>query len=516
VRRRRRISALIAGAAVPAAIVAGCGGSGGGSSSVDVGPAAAVPANTPIYLDATVKPTGSTEVNARQAVGKVLDTSDPGAKIASLIEKSAKADGHPINFDQDVKPWLGQKAAVFFTNLSGANSDGTAVVETTNPAAALAGIRKGTGATATNPAPQTYNGSSYQTDPTDQTKVFGTVGNFLVEGPIDGFKAAVDAEKGDSLGDSSDFKDALANLPGDRLGTFYTIPKTLIDAIGPGQIDPSSQAFIEKSAGESLDKPVAGALTATPNSFDLDLTGADNGVETPESSLLGGVPAQSWLAIGAANLGDVIKQVLDQAKDQIPNYDAVVQQIQQSTGSSLDQLTGSLGDAVLYVEGTTQSTLTGALVVQTKNPDLTGRLLGQFQSLATIGGAGIRPLHLSGGGTGFQIVDRTLASAPVEIAQQGDKIVIGYGDGSAERTLTPAQTLAGSPTFSSAKSQVSDLGADFFLDFPSVFKFAESQGAKSDPSYVQAKRYIDALSYLVSGSGTQDDQTEVKAVLGLK
>ena len=32
----------------------------------------------------------------------------------------------------------------------------------------------------------------------------------------------------------------------------------------------------------------------------------------------------------------------------------------------------------------------------------------------------------------------------------------------------------------------------------------------------QAKPYIDALSYLVTGSGTKGDQAELKAVVGLK
>jgi hypothetical protein len=94
--------------------------------------------------------------------------------------------------------------------------------------------------------------------------------------------------------------------------------------------------------------------------------------------------------------------------------------------------------------------------------------------------------------------------------------VIGYGANSVARTLTPADTLADSPSFSAATGQVSDLGTDFFLAFPAVFQLAESTGANSDPGYRQAKPYIDALSYLVSGSGENDDQTEVKAVLGLK
>jgi hypothetical protein len=512
---RRFTALLLACLAVPAAILAGCGGGDGDGGSTDVGPAAAVPANTPIYLDATVKPTGSAQSNANAALGKILDTPDPGAKIVSLIEDQAKTDGHPIDFQQDVSPWLGEKAGVFFSSLTN-DSNGVVVLETTNPSAALAFAQKVAGDTATDPAPQTYNGATYQTDKSEPGQVFGTVGDFLVEGDLEGFKAAVDANSGDSLGDDSDFKDSIGDLPEDRLGTLYTVPKTLIDAVSSDQIDPNSQALLEKTAGDNLNEPVAGALTASADSFELEATGGNNGFDTPESSLIADVPAQSWLALGIGDLGDTVKKSLDQLKDQIPNFDSVQAQVQQATGSSLEQLTDALGDSVVYVQGTTESTLTGALVIQSKDTDLTGRLLTQLQSLLQLGSGGVKPLQLSGGGTGFQINDPTVAPAPVELAQQGDKLVIGYGAGSAEATLTPAQKLSDSPTFSAAHNQISSLGTDLFLDMPSVFALAESSGAKADPGYAQAKPYLDALTYLVTGSGESGDKAEFKAVLGLK
>jgi hypothetical protein len=517
VRRRRIPATLAACVAVPAAIFAGCGGSGGDSSDVDVGPAAAAPANAALYMDGTVKPTGQAQADAKAALTKVLNTPDPGGKIVSLIEKSSKDDGHPISYQQDVAPWLGEKAGAFFTDLTDNAQKGAAVVETTDPNAALAFARKASGATATSPAPQTYNGATYQTDPSSSDTVFGTVGNFLVAGDLDGFKAAVDAEAGDSLGDDSEFKDSLDQLPSDRLGTFYTIPKTLIDALGP-QIDQQSRAAIEKSASESLDKPVSGALTASANSFDLQFIGGNNGVDTPESALVGDVPGQSWLALGLGDLGDTAKRALEQLKDSgIPNFEQGLAQVEQATGASVDQLTNSLGDAVVYVQGTSEKTLTGALVIQTKDPGLTGRLLSQLQTLVQLGSqGGVKPLQLGGGGTGFQIFDPTQAPQPIEFAQQGDKFVIGYGANSAVQSLAPAQKLSDSPTFSAARGQVSDLGTDFFLDLPAVFRLAESSGAKSDPGYVQAKPYLDALSYLVTGSGAKGDQAELKAIVGLR
>ena len=51
---------------------------------------------------------------------------------------------------------------------------------------------------------------------------------------------------------------------------------------------------------------------------------------------------------------------------------------------------------------------------------------------------------------------------------------------------------------------------------PAIFQLAESTGAKADSGYAQAKPYIDALDYLISGSGSQDGNAEVKAVLGVR
>ncbi|HEU4980554.1 MAG TPA: DUF3352 domain-containing protein, partial [Solirubrobacterales bacterium] len=440
-------------------------------------------------------------------------------KIVSLIDEQGQQEPPERRFTyaQDIEPWLGGDIGVFFTTFAD-DFDGAAVIETTDPDAALAFARKVAGATETTPPPEEYNGASYQTDPDQSDEVFGVVDDFLVQGSEAGFKAAVDASNGDSLGDSDDFTDAIGSLPDDRLGTLYTVPKNLLEAIPPEDLQPGGRTVIEKAAGDSLEEPVSGSLTASENSVDLEFIAKGEDVDSPESSLVGEVPADSWLALGIGDLGGNVKQILDQLKEEgVQGLEQGLSQAETATGASIDELTGALGDAVIYVRGTTETKLAGALVIKVNDAELTGRLLRQLQGLLTFGGAsGVKPLNLPGGGSGIQFSVPSEVPQPIELAQQDDRFVIAYGAGSAQEALQPGETLGGSQSFSNAQGQIADLGADLFLSFPAVFQLAESSGAKADPDYAQAKPYINALDYLISGSGSDDGDTEVKAVLGLR
>ena len=105
-------------------------------------------------------------------------------------------------------------------------------------------------------------------------------------------------------------------------------------------------------------------------------------------------------------------------------------------------------------------------------------------------------------------------------AQQGDKIAFAYGSGSAQQALGGGGAVGGqlstTPAFTAAAGKLESLGVDLFLSFPTVFQFAESQGASQDPEFQQAKPYIDALDYLAIGSGDDGDRAQVRFIIGLK
>jgi hypothetical protein len=519
--RARSLTAVVLAAAGLA--VAGCFHDDGGNAE---GPSQVAPEDAPLYIEATVRPTGEAAADAKAALGKVLDTDDPGAEIVSLFEQEAQEEDEPFDYEQDVAPWLGERAGLFFLTFEeGDDSQLAVILETTDPDAALESNRRLEGVSGET-GEEEYEGVGYQPAKDPEDGVFGIVDDFLVQGDLESFKAAVDASNDGSLADSDTYEDSLGDLADDRLATLYGVPKEILDAIPEEQINPAGRSFFERAAGKAVTEPVVGDLTATANSFDVELSAGAEGVETPQSPLLELAPAQAWLGIGFGDIGGAIKrglESLDQAN--IPGVDAdtIRSQIQLATGLDLDEIAAALGDGSVFVEGTLPAQIGGALVIQTKEPEVTSDLLTKLQTLiqqrANPKEARVKPLASASGEVGFQVVDPSgELTQPVQVVQSGDKIVIGYGAQATTEALQDGggQPLSSSPAYTSAKEQLGSLGLDVFLSFAPVFQIAESQGAAKDPDYRQAKPYIDALDYLAIGSGSDDGRALVRFIVGLK
>ena len=159
-----------------------------------MGPAAAAAENAALYLAATVRPEDA-QTDANAALGKVLDTDDPAAKVVSLIDQQGKQEvpEQRFSYAEDIEPWLGRTSAP--SSRAWATSR-RAPRWSRRPIRRrlFAFARKVAGATDASPQPEEYDDATYQADPDEPGRVFGIVGDFLVQGSLEGFKAAVDAE----------------------------------------------------------------------------------------------------------------------------------------------------------------------------------------------------------------------------------------------------------------------------------------------------------------------------------
>ena len=502
------------------AFAVGCGGGGDGE---DGGPASIVPADAPVYFEAVVRPEGEAASGAEGALGKIIGSDDPGQVIVDQIESAAAADDENFSYEEDIEPWLGERAGIYPTSLAG-ESDVVVALETTDSDRAIEFLSS----QGDTPEEKEYEGVDYQLD--SDGDAVGVVEGLLVFGDEESFKAAVDnAEEDDSLAGSDEFEDAIDELPEDRLATLYAIPKTFIEAIPEEEIDAQGRDIILESLGDDGEEPVLGSMTASDAALSLEVSAAGGAeVSAEESTLVGELPAAAWLGLGVADIGAGVERgVASVDESDVPGLSAATirQQLNAVAGIDLDaDVVNALGDGAFFLQGTSEADLGGALVIQSTDPTASARLLIRIQGLIKRRGdpseVRVQPLASTGGDVGFQLVDPTgELPQPIQVVQRGDRIVAGYGAASVEQGLT-AQTgtasLAGNPAFTSAQSAIGDLGIDAFLSFAPIFAFAEASGAASDPKYQQAKPYLDAFDFLAAGSSTEDDRTTARFIVGLK
>jgi hypothetical protein len=501
-------------AAVAALAISACGG-GGGASSDD--PASLAPADAPVYVQGTIRPQGATKTNVESLASTIGGFGDPTAQLTALLDKALNdtpnLSGKHLSFAKDIDPWLGDRGGVFVEGFSG-NPPAAAIVQTTNTKATQQFIddtkQKGD-------EDRSYKGVDYLVDGTDGTAA-GVVGDFLVAGNEQAFKDAVDVSKGgDSLGDQSDFTDALDQAPSGSLADVYVSLQQVTDLLRAE--DPANAKSLEASIGDTAGKTVLGSLVPAKNSLELDLaTNANQNFQlTDVSKLIETFPSNSFVAVGIPDLGATVSKTIDQLeKAGVSGISrAAIDQQLSSAGLSLDDITSALGDLGIFVEGTDKASLQGAAVITSKSSSNVKNLIGIISSLATASGQpGVSRAQV---GTGFRVTDpQQLGRQSLTVTSSGPKIVIGYGDQATKQALSSGgSTLVEDPTYKQAVAALGGNGLSGFVSLAKVFQLADALGAVRDPGYQQARPYLDKLNFAAIGSGKQGDFSTTKVIVGV-
>ncbi len=513
-----RARTLVLVLAVAAALaISSCGGGGGGVGSDD--PASLAPAAAPVYIQGTIRPRGAQKANVESLSSTITGLSDPTAKLIGLIDQSANAtprlSGKHLTFAKDIEPWLGDRGGVFIEGFTG-DPPAAGIVQTTDTKATQQFIDD---AKQKGDTDHSYKGVDYLLDKDGSTAV-GVVDNFLVIGNEQAFKDAVDVSKGgDSLGNQSDFTDTLDQAPSGSLADAYVSLQAVWDEVRAN--DPGNAKVLSASFGDPSGKTVLASLAPAKDSLELDLaTNANQKFQLSDlSKLIETFPADSFVAVGIPNLGDIVNKTIDQLETSgIPGVTkAAIDQQLSPLGISLDDITGALGDLGIFAEGTDRASLQGAGVITSNSSSNVKSLIGTIGGFATASGQpGVSPAPI---GTGFSITDpQQLGRQPLTIAAVGDKIVIGYGDQATKQAVASggAGTLADEPTYKQAVAALGDNGISGYVSLSKVFQLADALGAITDPGYQQARPYLDKLGYAALGSGKQGDFSTSKVIVGVR
>jgi hypothetical protein len=517
----RLVAALVACAAVTVPI-AGCGDSSsssgsGGSAGAD--PAAFLPASAPVYVEAQVQPTGDLKTSATTVAGKILRTGDPGGKIVGLIDQRLKDDG--VSYAKDIAPWLGQRAglAVTAVGAGGKDPDVVAAIASTDDDAARTFVDGRSGASS-----RTYRGVRYRYKAADDLAV-AVVDHAVVVGTERGFKSAIDARTGDTLAESPVFQKARATVGTDGLGFVYADPGRLLDlaagaASGTAAGAKASQLKLLKGllTGSGL-QSVAAKLDVTNDALRIDA--AAIGVKPPSGGGDGpgaaaAVPAGSWLSIGVGDVGATITKAITSLGQSGATGGIDPETLLQGAGVDVNKdLLSWMGDAALFVGGTSMSDLGGALVVHSKDPAASKRAIGTLRTL--LGSLSVKTSPLSGAGSsgadGFSVSLGRLPAA-IEVAAKDDKLVIAYGKDALSDALGGGSALGDSAPFKTAAGLLDGAKPSLFLDTPQVVKLLSSV-AGDGPGFLKAKPTLQAFGPAAASVSGDGDVTRLKAAVAV-
>ena len=501
----RRLAVVAAAAlAIP---IAGCGSSDSSSSGA-TDPAKAVPASAPFYLEATVQPTGKQRAGVEAALSKILRTGDPAGTLKQLIDTSAAKDGQ--TFDKDIKPWLGDKAAVAITGVVAGHPQVAVVVNSTDDGKAQDALSRDKQYT----SKRSYEGVDYRYDASDQSAA-GVTKGFVVAGDEPAFKQVVNVlDKGaDSLATNADLSDARAKVGG-QPGFIFVDMQSLLRSVagnagstlGPQELSTIDNLFKRYRAfgvGISAD---ANAIRMTVVTLG-EGSGSGNG---PGSTLpLDKVPGDAWLALTQKDFGKQLAGFLDSFKDS--SLSDQLTQLETATGLNLkDDVSSWMGDVSMFVEGDSVPAIGAGLVVQSTDPAKTRSTIDKIRGLARQFNARLGPAP-AGTSAGFTV--RTGKGKPVLIGLAGSRFVIAYGNKAFRDAVHPSSTLGSNSTFQGASGLLgSSAQPSFYLNWQTVVRFI-TLAAGSDPGFAKAKPYLDAFTAVIGG-GSGDRKAEV--AIGLK
>ncbi|MDX6703744.1 MAG: hypothetical protein QOF26_3970 [Baekduia sp.] len=523
----RSVATFVAAAAV-AVPIAGCGGgsSAGGDAGAD--PAAFLPASSPAYVEAQVRPGGDLKTNAEAVARKVLATSDPSGKLVGLLDKALADQGG--SYEKDIAPWLGTRAGLAVTGAGAAGGNGTpdlaAAIASKDDAAAEAFLAREQGTTQ-----REYRGVTYRYKSADDLAT-AVVDHAVVAGTERGFKSAIDAQQGDALADAAAFKKARTTVGTDGLGFAYVDPSRAFDlalgaagsAGGAGAAKGLQQAQMLKGllAGSGL-QSVAAKLDVAADAVRIDA--AAIGLKTGTAGAQGdgpgaaaAVPAGSWLSVGIGDIGGAVTRQLAQlgASGATGGIDpaAILQQFSGSLGLDVQKdLLSWMGDGAIFVRGTSMTDLNGALVVQSKDPAKSTAAIGKIHKLLSTFGIKTGALTGVAGAEGLTVGAGSLPDA-IEVAAKGDKFVIAYGHAALKDALAGGAPLGDTAPFKTAAALLGGAKPSLFLDTPQVVTLLASR-AGSDPSFAKAKPTLDAFGPAAAGVTSEGDVTRVKIAVAV-
>jgi hypothetical protein len=508
-------------AALAAVVVAGCGGS---SDSSGTDPASFAAPGSLVYVEAELQPTGSLKSNTDAVAETIAGVDNLGEFIVEELESSTRDEGEPFDFEKEVEPWLGEKAAVAFKGLEeGDLSEPLIAVETTDAEATQEFVDKQAKQSKDPYRDASYEGIDFKVGGSEEDAI-GIVGeSLLIADGEAGFKAAVDASQGESLADEARFTDAFSAASDGSLADAYVDVGGLIDASESG-IDPRAQEVLKSAGIDPSEATAVASAIPGEDQIEIDLSSDLGGEEAPSgdaSELLGSMPAESFAAFSATGFSDQLTEAVDELDAAgIPSQGIPPNQLTstlKAAGIDLDKIASSLEDAAVFATGSNENNLVGALVLTSSSGEAAKTVANLGVLLRNAGAPGVTAVS-SNGASGFSVRSAELGNKPLVVVAKEKRVAVGYGLAPALQGLAGAggETLSDTGAFKEAAASLGETPISAFVDGPAALRLAKSLVPSGEEGFQEAKPYLKKVSYLALGTGNNGELATATLIAGLE
>ena len=503
-----------------ALVAAGCGGGdddGGGSGDA----ASVAPASAPVFIDFTVRPEGETKRNIEDLAQTIVGV-DPGELIIGELESSAEESGEEFDYEKEVEPWLGEQGGLFLQEYEEDDFEGYGVaIQTSDEDAAREFVNKQLESEDEPPKDGSYEGVDFKIEADDGTTI-GVFDGFVVLAEDEAiFKSMVDASNGENLAGAGTYTDAVASVPDDSAADVFVDIGALIKESG-GEINEETEALFDGLGIKPNEATAVASLVPGSDQIEIDFStnlSGDNPPSGDASELLGSLPGTAVGAFASAEFGKRFNESIDQIDKQGIPGEVPPNQLKKTlkeAGIDLESIAGSIGDVGGYVTGNSESTLGGALVMETETATQaknTVSNIGLFLRSANIPGV----TAISGKASGFSIRDPELGRQPLVVASKGSRIAIGYGLASALAGFEEAgKTLSDVPAYKEAVSGLGNTPITAFVDGAAALRLASALVPSGEAEFEEAEQFLQKINYVAVGSEASDGLAIAKLIVGVK
>ncbi len=527
------------------ALLSGCGS----SSSPPQNPATVVPASAPLYVGATVQPSGALKSNTTASTQKLTHSGEPFSSLLKLLSPS----GHQLNYDSDVKPWLGPQAGAFVTSIDGAKatealtssvsealstssivgagegilrtllggkvSQGAIVLDTTDVGKARSFLEARAQEAGAHSA--SYRGVSYQVNGTGYAE--GIVGKFAVLGSESALHSVIDTEQSgpsSSIVHASGYAKLSSSAEPEALANVY-LRTAGLPSLG-GLLGSTEQAYI--------------SLLPSATSLALDIDTISSAGQTASGLLpgasaaqfVGQLPGGSWLALGVGDANATFGQSTTTLRSlatlgsnlKIGSF-SLEGLFTPLFSNSIDlnkDLLSWMGAAGVFASGNGLLNLQAGFVAESKDPSSSRAAVAKLAAAYRQAGDEATPTTIPGA---EEAVTVKIKGFPVIVAiGAGEgKFAIGLGPASVQEALHPSTTLSSSANYQAAATVLGHgLKPSVLIEFPTLVSLVETLGLGQSEGISTALPYLQSLTTLSGGGGEPlgNGVTRARVVLGLQ